>query len=820
MKYVEVAVDAPAGQERTFSYSVPSHLELFPGQLVIVPFGSRTLQGIVFSTGQAPQVSETKDVINLVHSEPLLTHTNLELARWISRYYMAPLFESAALMLPPWFKNRLKDYVSVSPKGRDESIHSDSEPEELKLLDYLREFGTVEKKRLLRHFGLKSERILRGLIRRELVSLNTGWDSPKARPKYVAYMRLSNAVSADLQVVLERLSQRESKKALLVRYLASKNSLVAVSDLNKLFGNVAVRSLAKENITVEESVRLERDPLIGRSFQKEPVPILTPHQEQAVSEISSALDGRSSKGKVFLMCGVTGSGKTEVYLRAIEKCLQMGKRAILLVPEISLTPQTVERCASRFPGQVALVHSRLSPGQQFDQWWHIREGKYGLVVGPRSAVFAPQPDLGLVVIDEEHEWTYKQEEQIPYYHARSVALKLAELTGATLVLGSATPDVSSYYHANRGGLRLLELPYRLASNWNGSAEHGTVVRNGALAEATVVDMRRELKEGNSGIFSRALFAEMQFAMSKGEQIILFLNRRGTGAYVQCAGCGSTLKCRRCDVVLTYHGKGDGLLCHYCNDKKRMPDKCPGCQSRRLRTYGIGTQTVVDEIATRFPGANVLRWDRDATKNPKAHEEILDRFRKGEAQILVGTQMIAKGLHIPSVTLVGVVLADTGLNVPDFRSGERTFQVLCQIAGRAGRGTAPGKVIIQTFQPEHYAIEAAAKQEYKAFHRTEIEFRRQYGNPPFNRLIRMLYHHINNGICQRQAEEMARVLVNEKEASGVSDVEIIGPAPAFPSRVRGRYRWHLILRGRKPSALLEKVTVPNGWTIDVDPVTTR
>jgi primosomal protein N' (replication factor Y) len=476
------------------------------------------------------------------------------------------------------------------------------------------------------------------------------------------------------------------------------------------------------------------------------------------------------------------------------------------VPEIALTPQTIERFASRFPHKVAVLHSRLSLGEQFDQWRDIQKGEYDVVVGPRGAVFAPQPDLGLIVIDEEHEWTYKQQEQAPRYHAINVALKLAELTGATVILGSATPDVETYYHAKTGDYTLLELPERL-----------TPRPGSPMPQIELVDLREELKSGNRSMFSRSLRQAIGQAVNQNEQVILFFNRRGSATFVQCRTCGLVVKCKRCQVPMSYHSAEEALVCHQCNRKQPVPITCPRCFSRRIKFLGIGTQKLEEETAQGFPDARLLRWDSDVTRAKHSHEEIMDKLKSHQADILIGTQMVAKGLDLPQVTLVGVVSADTALNLPDFRAGERTFQLLSQVAGRAGRGERPGRVIIQTYSPEHYAIQAVLKQDYEAFYNQEIAFRRELNEPPFSQLVRLTYVHVNEAACKNEAERMKRQLEADIAWRGIIDVSIIGPAPAFIARLRGRYRWQLMLRGNQPDRLLKEGKVPAGWAIDVDPV---
>ena len=478
---------------------------------------------------------------------------------------------------------------------------------------------------------------------------------------------------------------------------------------------------------------------------------------------------------------MTGSGKTEVYLRAIAHAISLGRRAVLLVPEIALTPQTLERVNAWFEGRVALIHSGQTSRQRFDQWWDIRGGDFDVVVGPRSALFAPLENLGLIVIDEEHEWTYKQEESPPLYHARTAALELARRTGAAIVLGSATPSVESYYYASRGRAQLLSLPYRVG----GAQEPGT---NRApeplpLANVQLCDMREELREGNRSIFSRALSEGLRECLAEGNQAILFLNRRGSSSIVQCRECGHVVSCRRCTTSLTYHSGPPRLLCHQCNYSRRPLDRCPECRGKRIRQLGIGTERVVSEVGQLFPGVRVDRLDSDATRSPGSAEEAVARLSSGETQVLVGTQMVAKGLDVPNVALVGVVLADIGLHVPDFRAGERTFGLLCQVAGRAGRGDAPGRVFVQTYNPGHYAILAGTRQDYFEMYQQEIETRRQLGYPPFNQLAHIVYQNSDAEAVQRQAVAIADELKRRAAAQGRTDIEVSGPAPGLPPRLR-------------------------------------
>jgi primosomal protein N' (replication factor Y) len=448
---------------------------------------------------------------------------------------------------------------------------------------------------------------------------------------------------------------------------------------------------------------------------------------------------------VFLLKGITGSGKTEIYLKALAEVVARGKKGICLVPEIALTPQTIQRFLARFPGRVAVFHSGLTPGEQYDEWKRIAAGECDVVIGPRSALFVPQKDIGLIVIDEEHEWTYKQTDQQPHYHTREAAIKLAELVGAMLIMGSATPDVETYYRAGHGRFYLLELEERI-----------TVRGISPLPEVEVVDLRQELKEGNRSLFSRSLKYDIEQALTNHQQIILFLNRRGSSTLVQCKNCGYVFSCPHCLTALTYHSISSKLVCHHCRYSRKHPDICPQCHGDKIRYFGVGTQKVEEESRNLFPEARILRWDSDATTGKRQYEEIMNTFQSHRADILVGTQIIAKGLDIPDVSVVGVINADTGLNIPDFRAGERTFQLACQVAGRAGRGLAKGKVVIQTYNPDNYAIRAAANQDYMEFYNHELDTADSRVSPVLPAGTAGLTHS-SDAVCRRETDKMVELL---------------------------------------------------------------
>ena len=824
MTYAEIAVNSPVAQRRSFSYAVPSHLAVTTGQAVWVPFGPQVLQGIVLELTTYPQVEETREILDVIGDGPVLFDYQVELACWISTYYLAPLFESAALMLAPGFQRKTVSLLIPGPRLSSMEVLELS-PEEGQLLELLRRNGNVSLKDAENALGkTKAKLSVARLLREGLVSKSQVLEGKKVGPKEIPELHLA-VPSEEAVREADRLSSRAPKQAALLRLLAERPNGIALVDANmEIVGAAAaVKALQHRGLVTVNKTTTFRDPLSHHEFRPSLSPVLNTAQAEAVERIrlalqrsfsdkqasvssSSKLRERTCGTEVFLLHGITGSGKTEVYLNALAEAVSLGKRGIALVPEIALTPQTIERFASRFPGRVAVLHSKLSLGEQFDQWQLIREGAFDVVIGSRGALFSPQPDLGLIIIDEEQEWTYKQQEQSPRYHARDVAIKLAELTRAVLVLGSATPDVESSYRVSIGRYQLLSLPERIASEGKPS-----------LPEVEIVDMRQELRDGNRSIFSRELRKAVHETLACGEQAILFLNRRGAATFVQCRDCGFVLRCSSCDIPFTYHSVDQTLMCHQCSRRRKVVSRCPGCSSPRIKLLGIGTQKVEEEAANSFPGARLLRWDRDITKGKHSHEAILSEFAAHNADILVGTQMIAKGLDIPSVTVVGIISADTMLHFPDFRASERTFQLLCQVAGRAGRGTLPGKVVIQTYTPEHYAVQTAAGHDYTAIYDQEIAYRRRYEYPPFSRLARLVYVHTNNDMCQREAEKMARRLMIEIESKGIPDLVLVGPSPAFFSKVRGKFRWQIVLRGSNPARFLENITIPRGWTVDIDPV---
>jgi primosomal protein N' (replication factor Y) (superfamily II helicase) len=529
-------------------------------------------------------------------------------------------------------------------------------------------------------------------------------------------------------------------------------------------------------------------------------PELEPAQRAAVERIGIAL--RRQEAEVFLLHGVTGSGKTEVYLALIERVLAAGGQALVLVPEIALTPQTVGRFAARFPGRLAVLHSSLTEAERAVEWWRIRRGEADIVIGPRAAVFAPLSRLRLIAIDEEEASAFKQD-RMPRYHAPSVARRLAQDVQAVLVLGSATPSVAAYARAIDGSDRLLELPHRVLGR--------------PLPPVEIVDMRAELRASRYSPLSEPLQQAVGRALAQGGQSILFLNRRGLATFVLCRDCGAVRQCPHCSVALVYHGGLGRLQCHYCGTQEPVPVRCPICSSRYIKSFGIGTERVEQEVQTLFPQARVIRLDRDAVRSRDAADLIFERMLRGEADVLVGTQLVAKGLDLPAVQTVGVVNADTSLHFPDYRAAERTFSVLTQVAGRAGRGNRSAEVLIQTYTPDHPAIRHARYHDYRAFFREELELRRAYHFPPFAELTVATYAHRDETHAYAEAGKLREYLSATIGQRKLGDIDVLGPSPAFLSRLKDEFRVEVTIRGQALDRIADLLPRGRGWSVDVDPM---
>lgn len=832
--FARLAVNLPA-VSGMFDYAVPDELagQVGVGCLVTAPFGNQTVQGVVMELPDAPSVAETRPLESLLDPVPVLTAPQIELAKWMSAHYLQPLAAVVGMMLPAGLSQQA-DVLYQLADGRPET--EDRPPSPVhdqvadRLIKLLHERGPLRGRQIDRHFAKVDWRksadwlVKRGVLRRQSIL-----PPPRVRPKFVRVAQLA-VTPAEAEAAMPSLGAKQTlaRRQAALRFLVRAVDAVNVSWVYAESGcNLADLEILEERglIRLFES-EIFRDPLErvekrteNRGLESSEV-TLTQEQEAALEEITAALTAlRSPLSNNFLLHGVTGSGKTEIYIRAAQETIKREKQVIVLVPEIALTPQIVRRFLARFPGQVGLVHSKLSEGERYDTWRRAREGKLKIVIGPRSALFAPLPNIGLIVADECHDASYYQSEP-PFYHAVTSAQEYARLCGAVFVMGSATPTIEQRFHSTplrppsfpekMGGIsRLLSLPQRVADS--------------QLPPVSIVDMRAELKSGNRGIFSRALSEALAETLSRGEQAILFLNRRGTATYVFCRDCGTTLKCPNCDTPLTYHAdlrdarrpSPDTLLCHRCGYTRNMPKKCAVCGSAQIRQYGLGSEKVEGETQAMFPQARTLRWDWETTRQKDAHEIILTHFANHQADVLIGTQMLAKGLDLPLVTLVGIVLADVGLNLPDPFASERTFQLLTQVAGRAGRSARGGQAILQTFAPDHYVIQSAARHDVDGFQKLEAEYRRQLGYPPFGRAARLEFRHRDAARAESEAKRVLQILAGKIEAERRTQT-VASAVPCFFAKMDGWYRWQVLLRGPDPVSLLRGLRLDE-WRVETEPI---
>ena len=810
MRYAEVAVDSVTWISKTYTYEIPIGLNIALGHAIWILFGAKRVQGIVISLTNVPPVQPTRFVESLSEEKPVLTERQIQLVKWVSSQYHVSLFQSALLFLAPSFRRRNTAFVKLSPTVKREEQNKLTQ-NETKVVDYLAEHGQAAVPSLRRSLGPSGMNALRKLEKEGIAVREIKNESKKLEPRTRKFLELS--ISGDeLKKALKDLQDRNATRQYqLLQFLSEENKSLAQIDALKSTGATSsvVLALEQKGFIRRSEQYVHRDLLVNLEAPLSAPLSLVPKQNEALTKIVSSLDNKKRR-KPFLLYGITGSGKTEIYLQALAEVIKRGKQGIVLVPEISLTPQTIQRFSERFPGRVGVLHSQLSQGQRRSEWQAIKDGAFDVVIGPRSALGAPLPNIGLIIIDEEHDAAYKQQDPAPRYHARELAEEIAHLENAVLVLGSATPDISSYHKTTTGEYELLTLPERIVPDGNNA------IRLESLPRVNIIDMREELKAGNTSIFSRALHNGINETLARHEQAILFLNRRGTATSVQCRSCGYIERCKNCSTAYTFHAP-NALRCHQCNASVTTAKICPECRSEKIRFVGIGTERVVREVLKSFPTARVLRWDRDTATGQNAHKKILDAFLKHEADVLVGTQMLAKGLHFPLVSLVGAINGDIGLHLPDFRAAERTFQVLSQVSGRAGRGTTQGNSIVQTYDPENYAMQAVKQISFEDFYEKEISFRHMLGYPPFTNMIRLICTHPSESRAEINATKMAQRLRDEISLKGLSEIKLIGPAPAYIQRVRGRYRWHLIIQGARPGQILDNIALGNTWTIDVNPV---
>ncbi|MBE3571109.1 MAG: primosomal protein N' [Bacillales bacterium] len=764
MNVASVIVDVPTMQtDRPFDYLIPEQWSqmIQPGMRVIVPFGSRNVQGYVVKVkdhSSFPQLKAIREPMDVV---PVLNQELMDLADWLTKTTLCFKVSAYQAMLPAAMKAKYeKRFAAVN----EEKIADEKVAELFK-----------NKKEITWEEGEKA-----GLLTSMQKEVKDGTVE-------LIYKVKSKGTKKTVRMIGTRLSANElseaasrlkgnavKQKRLIEVFKQHPEEMISAKELleNAKSTSSSLQALIQKGILYEEQKEVYRDPYEQTYFEKTTPFPLTDEQREAISPIIEALE--EERHETFLLYGVTGSGKTEIYLQSIQKVLEKGKEAIVLVPEISLTPQMVHRFKSRFGDDVAVLHSGLSIGEKYDEWRKILKKEAKVVVGARSAIFAPFENIGIIIIDEEHETSYKQEES-PRYHARDIAIKRAQHFACPVILGSATPSLESYARAHKGVYHLLTLKNRM--------NH----RN--LPEVEIVDMREELRAGNRSIFSRSLFEKLKDRVEKGEQTVLFLNRRGHSSFVMCRDCGYVVQCPHCDISLTYHHYSNEMKCHYCGYETMAPSVCPECGSQYIRYFGTGTQKVEEELGKLLPEARVIRMDVDTTRKKGAHETLLRRFSEGKADILLGTQMIAKGLDFPNITLVGVLSADTMLHLPDFRSSEKTFQLLTQVSGRAGRHELQGEVVVQTYTPEHYSIQLAGQQNFERFYQREMIVRKLGGYPPFYYLALVNVSHEDPLIASSVTEKITKFIRSRLSNNTI----VLGPTASPIPRINDRYRYRCLIK---------------------------
>ncbi|CAH0216388.1 Primosomal protein N' [Peribacillus sp. Bi96] len=796
MDIASVIVDVPAKQtDREFDYRIPEKWKqvIKPGMRVIVPFGPRMVQGFVTGLKATSDFAKLRSIKEPMDLEPILNDELLQLGDWLTKEAMCFKISALQAMLPAAMKAKYEKVINVIEDKRNEL------PPFMQSL-----FGKND--------SLSWKEVIEGenasLFQKEIQNgnLELVYNVKNRLNKKTVRVIKSLLSTSELKEMASALSGHAKKQQELLQYFIEHQEPVPLKELleSTNTSSSTVKSLVSKGALAEMDQEIYRDPYENRVFEKSNPFTLTDEQAAALKPIQEKI--HHDEHDVFLLYGVTGSGKTEVYLQAIASVIEKGKEAIMLVPEISLTPQTVKRFKERFGEQVAVMHSGLSVGEKYDEWRKIHRKEVKVVVGARSAVFAPFENLGLVIIDEEHESSYKQEET-PRYHARDVAIERAKSYQCPVILGSATPTLESFARAKKNVYELLTLSQRMNKN--------------ALPAVDIVDMREELRTGNRSMFSELLFTKLKDRLEKGQQTVLMLNKRGHSSFVMCRSCGLVINCPNCDISLTYHRFNDIMKCHYCGFEEGMPSVCPECESEHIRFFGTGTQKVEEELAKILPDARVIRMDVDTTSKKGSHERLLNAFGEGKADILLGTQMIAKGLDFPNITLVGVLSADTMLHLPDFRSSEKTFQLLTQVSGRAGRHQLPGEVVIQTYTPEHYSIELSALQDYDAFYEREMHLRRQSHYPPYYYVVLITVSH---------EDLMKTVSVTEKITNYLGsrlnrDSIVLGPVASPISRINNRYRYQCLIKYKREPELTQhlrtllehyqKETAQNHLQISID-----
>ncbi len=752
--------------DKLFDYLIPQELleSVRVGSRVLVPFGStnKPREGYVMGVISHSATKKLKTIIS--HRDYVFHEDMPALISWMRDKYICSYLDIIRAIIPGGITKKPEEWIFLGDNPKNDEITR-------RLLD---NGGAMELNRLLKELNDNTLADVNKLCRQGYLKKEYRQKS-QVNDKVIRVATI-NVEPEEISEISALLNGQRAFTQLKMFEMLSVNERISLSDLVCFSGGNynAIASLEKKGYIKTYDITVDRNPL-SREYEKEEAPpTLTGEQAEAYSEIADSIE--KGEYKSFLLHGVTGSGKTEVYMRAIDKCLAMGKTSVMLVPEISLTPQMVERFVKRFGKRVAVFHSGLSLGERYDEWKKMRDGRADVVIGARSAVFAPLKNIGIIIIDEEHEGTYKSD-MLPRYNTKEVAEFRAYQNKAVMLLASATPDVCDYYNATKGVHKLLEIKTR--------------VNRQELPQVEIVDMRKELEEGNRSVFSKKLTNEIEKNLQEGEQSILFLNRRGYSTFVSCRSCGFVAKCPNCSISLTYHKYSDMLKCHYCGYEEKNYNLCPQCNSKYIRYFGGGTQKVEEEIKKIFPKISTIRMDVDTTGKLNSHENILESFKKDKIDVLVGTQMVTKGLDFENVTLAGVISADVMLNIQDFRAPERTFDLIEQVTGRAGRDKKPGRAVIQTYNPEHYAVEMAKEHDYNKFYNHEIELRRIMWYPPFCEMLSVLFSGISENQVMRAARFFAKRLEAVKELP--QRVQILGPIPAALSKINNKYRWRILIK---------------------------
>lgn len=798
IQIAEVCINVQASRLRQpFSYAVPAEFNFIgPGWRVVVPFGSIVVEGFVVAVRSSESADDArllKSVSDVPDIEAWFDDEMLATARWLSDYYVCSLGEALRLFIPGKSGIKKETFFAVATDSSMSICESE-------IFDFILKRGTVGFDRLRTEYGAGCRNELEQLLKKKLLVAHQQ-TRQRVKVKWIRELRLLVS-QYEIESLLGQWKGKPAQKRILERLMREPKLLISVDPPGVPY-DFAVKALLKSGLIGEEKTQFQRNSFCDVSADCQLLK-LTRAQQLAVDAIVPAI--RSGRAETFLLHGVTGSGKTEVYLRAAAAALAEGRQVLVMIPEIAQTHQVLRRFKAKFGAAVAVIHSRLSVAERRDVWDFFRRREVDIVIGTRSALFLPGAGLGLIIIDEEHEFTYKQEEN-PRYHARETALIRAAQLGVTVLLGSATPALESFHAAQSGRFRLLTLPER--------------VDGSCLPSVEVVDMREQLKLGRKSVISEPLEKLLKETVEKKEQAILLLNRRGHSTFVMCRECGFVMRCEHCSVPLVFHMQGGSLRCHYCDSVHQVPTSCPSCHGRYIRFFGAGTQRLEEDLALMLPGIRLTRMDQDTTGGKMSHERLLDDFRQAKSDILLGTQMVAKGHDIENVTAVGILAADSSLNLPDFRSAERTFALVMQAAGRAGRGRKAGRVVVQTYHPEHYAMVTGTEQDYNAFYRQEISFRKELQYPPYAKFIKLTMTGSDEVKAMQSAVQIAAILQTELETQN-SKIEILGPYVAPVAKIGDLYRVHMLLRGKNLSGVKQllvdrEIAGMRNVIIDVDPL---